>query len=206
MILLTCHFQTPPDKAPWSHYVPTCDVNTQWGCEFTWHLHDNIYMKLFSTHYTCQDHWTQIHTVCESNIEPLCHHVLRLCFYSGPWVDPTLDHSASASWKTMVTYSNSLLIWELYYKTQYWISFVVNWFQVVQTKCCPHLTLSLFEKGLCWDIWTSMPRIFHISISSWICSGSTIKDIKECQDTGIFWRLFLGFNKSVQVHWILIFT
>lgn len=138
----------------------------------------HIYMKISVMYCTCQDHWTQIHKVCESSIEPLCHHVLRLCFYSGPWVDPTLDHSAFASWKTMATYSNSLLIRELYHATQYWISFAVIWFQVVQIKFFPHLTLSWFEKGLCWDIWTSMPRIFHISISSWICSGSTIKDIK----------------------------
>lgn len=60
-------------------------------------------------YFTYQGHLPQIHTAFGSSIEPLCRHVRRraLCFDSGLLVEPTLDHSAYAPWKTTIIHKSA---------------------------------------------------------------------------------------------------
>lgn len=49
------------------------------------------------------------------------------------------------------------------------VSFVFRWLKLNWDIHCSYLTHSVAGKCLWWDVWTSQHRIFHISISSWIC-------------------------------------
>lgn len=73
----------------------------------------------------------------------------------------------------MATHSNSSLNLSYIFKAWALVSLRLRWLKWNKDNYCSYLTLFVSGKCLSWDVWTSQFRVFHISISSWICSGST---------------------------------